>query len=141
MYLLLAALPILLAVLTLADIIMRGEHQVNHLPRTFWIIIVIIIPLVGAILWWTIGRDHGPRPEAVSFGDPRRWERPAASAATGAPLTSTEAELARLDAEIAQAETEARIRRLEAEVEARRARESGAGPSGAGPSGAGASSR
>ncbi len=130
MYLLFAALPILLAVLTLADIIMRGEHQVNHLPKTFWIIIVIIIPLVGAILWWTIGRDYGPRPEAVPFGDPRRWEQPAASAAAGAPLGSTEAELARLDAEIAQAETEARIRRLEAEVEARRARDAGAEPAG-----------
>lgn len=129
MYLILAGLPILLAVLTLADIIMRGEHQVNHLPKTFWIILVIIIPLVGAILWWTIGRDYGPRPEAVSFGDPRRWDRPAASAAAGsaAPLGSTEAELARLDAEIAQAETEARIRRLEAEVEARRARDAGGG--------------
>ncbi|WP_228545777.1 PLDc N-terminal domain-containing protein [Microcella flavibacter] len=128
MYLILAGLPILLAVLTLADIIMRGEHQVNHLPKTFWIILVIIIPLVGAILWWTIGRDYGPRPEAVSFGDPRRWERPAASsAAASAPLSSTEAELARLDAEIAQAETEARIRRLEAEVEARRTRDAGGG--------------
>jgi hypothetical protein len=121
-YLILAVLPILLSVLTLADIIMRGEHQVNHLPKMFWIILVILIPLVGAILWWTIGRDYGPRPEAVPFGDPRRWERPTAAAGS-APLSSTEAELARLDAEIAQAENEARIRRLEAEVEARRRRD------------------
>ncbi|WAB81675.1 PLD nuclease N-terminal domain-containing protein [Microcella daejeonensis] len=122
MYLILAALPILLSVLTLADIIMRGEHQVNHLPKTFWIILVILIPLVGAILWWTIGRDYGPRPEAVPFGDPRRWERLVAAAGS-APLSSTEAELARLKAEIAQAENDARIRRLEAEVEARRRRD------------------
>ena len=59
-----AVLPILLAVLTRADIITRGEHQAKHLPKVFWIITVIVLPLVGAILWCLVGRDYGPQAEA-----------------------------------------------------------------------------
>lgn len=121
MPLLFGALPLLVMILTLADVITRGEHQVKHLNRTFWIIIVILIPLVGSILWWSVGREYGPRDAspAVGFGDPIRTgaiERRLADRSSA----STEVELARLEAEIQQAETEARIRRLEAELDGRK---------------------
>lgn len=121
---LLALIPLALSIATLADIIMRGEHQVKHLSKTFWIIIVILVPLVGSILWWAIGREYETRPrEAMGFGDPRRTSRYEQQAAERA-LSQTELEIIRLDAEIAQAEADARIRRLEEEVAERR-RETG----------------
>ena len=120
-YLLLSALPLLVMILTLADVITGGEERVRHLNRTFWIIIVILLPVVGSILWWTIGREYPQRSREMpaSFGDPRRTERVERELATRS-AASTEAQLARLDAEIAEAEAAARIRRLEAELAERR---------------------
>ncbi len=116
---LLALIPLALSIATLADIIMRGEHQVKQLSKTFWIIIVILVPLVGSILWWAIGREYETRPrEAMGFGDPRRTSRYEQQAAERA-LSQTELEIIRLAAEIAQAEADTRIRRLEEELRRR----------------------
>ena len=119
--LLLSAIPLLVMILTLADVITGGEERVRHLNRTFWIIIVILLPVVGSILWWSVGREyaHRPRETAIGFGDPRRTERIERELAARS-ASSTEAQLARLDAEIAEAEAAARIRRLEAELAERR---------------------
>lgn len=118
-YILLSAIPLLVMIASLADIITRGEHEVKNLNRTFWIIIVILLPLVGSLLWWAVGREYRRSEPAVGFGDPLRTEAIERRLADRASL-STEAELARLDAEIAQAENEARIRRLEDELRRRR---------------------
>ena len=79
---------------------------------------------------WTIGREYPQRSRETptSFGDPRRTERVERELATRS-AASTEAQLARLDAEIAGAEAAARIRRLEAELGERRraARDAGEG--------------
>lgn len=129
MYILLSAIPVLVMVVSLADIITRGEHQVKNLTKAFWIIIVILLPLVGSILWWAVGREYDTRrDQAVGFGDPRRTEAIERRLAERS-MSSTEAELARLEAEIAHAETEARIRRLEAEFRARSTDPGSAGPS------------
>lgn len=120
MYVLLSFVPLLIIILSLADIITRGEHQVKNLTKTFWIIIVILLPLVGSILWWIVGREYEPRSiEALGFGDPHRTEAVEHRLAERS-MTSTEIELAHLDAEIRQAETDARIRRLETELQARK---------------------
>ena len=118
-----AILPIILLLAALADIITRDSWQVKHLPKTFWIIMVILIPLVGSILWFTIGREWSKPGETVSFGDPRRWQTPRAP--DRAPAGSTEQQLAAIDAEIAYYENQAKLRRLEAEVEAKRKDERG----------------
>ena len=100
-------------ILVLVDIITRDNSLIKHLPKITWVFIVIILPLVGSILWFTLGRDYVQREEVVSFGDPRRTE------AAMAGLGSTEAELAAIEAEIEYFEKQERIRRLEAELKAR----------------------
>ncbi|MGX5679868.1 PLDc N-terminal domain-containing protein [Schumannella luteola] len=103
---------------TLANIILSDEWQVKHLPKVFWIILVIIVPIIGMVLWWAIGRDYGDRSEAIPFGDPRRSEaiRPAPSRR----LDDEEDIDAAVEREIAFHENEARIRRLEAQLREKR---------------------
>jgi len=113
------AVYILLMVLVLVDIITKDDSQIRNLPKMLWVFIVIIIPIVGSIVWFVAGRTYPEQREHVSFGDPRRASSPVASS------KSIEDEMAALDAEIAFHEKQSRIRRLEAEVEAKRKGEHG----------------
>lgn len=128
MHIILGALTLAVMIGALADIITRDEWQVKHLPKIVWIILVILLPLVGSVLWFAVGREYSKPVDLGGFGDPRRWDRAARSAGghpaqDAAPMSQTERELARLEQEIAQAEQEERIRRLERELEERRRRE------------------
>lgn len=126
MYLVLPLLLLILLVGALADIIMAEEWRVKHLPKVFWIIIVILMPLVGSILWFAIGREYARPVNLGGFGDPRRREVDA-PATSLEPLTpgsfgvrNTEAELAALDREIEAYEKAERIRQLEEQLRERR---------------------
>ncbi|MGN6426110.1 PLDc N-terminal domain-containing protein [uncultured Leifsonia sp.] len=117
------ALVFVLFVVALIDIILRTGDQIRHLPKVAWVFIVILLPLIGSILWFTVGREYyGMRSR------PARPQRPAASApGSSAPapaprLSSTEEQLAALEREIA----DDRIRRLEAELRKRRGEAEGA---------------
>ena len=65
-------------------------------------------------MWFLVGREYAARADRGSFGDPRRWEAPAPE------VRDTEAELAALEREIEASEKADRIRRLEAELGAKR---------------------
>lgn len=108
-------------VFALVDIIRRDESQVRHLPKMMWLIIVILLPVIGTVLWFALGREYpegGPRmPRA-----PRVATAPPAASAPTAPARetrSTEQQLADLEREI----EEDRLRR---ELDRRRRDQSGA---------------
>lgn len=107
-----------LVIFTLVDIITRDSGQIKHLPKVAWVFVIIFLPLIGMILWFTIGREYASRTADLgSFGDPRR--------AQAATTSRTEDDLAALESEIEFHEKQARIRRLEAELEARREESTG----------------
>lgn len=116
-----SALTLLLMIGALADIITRDQLGVRYLPKLVWIILVILIPLVGSILWFIVGREYAAPSDRGTFGDPRRWEKPEPV------VRDTAAELAALEREIEANEKADRIRRLEAELEHKR-REKGGAP-------------
>lgn len=123
MFLLFTVVPLVLAIVALVDIITRDESRVRHLPKFVWILLVVLLPLIGSIVWFLVGREWDRPAEPMPFGDPRRVDAPhprSEARPTALPPSSTEAQLAALEAEIAAAEREERIRRLEAEVEAKR---------------------
>ncbi|WP_345542904.1 PLD nuclease N-terminal domain-containing protein [Microbacterium jejuense] len=121
-------MPVLISLVFLAimiaalvDIIRRDEAQLRYLPKMGWVIVVILLPLIGTLLWFTIGRVYPEdRPRGV------RAPRPAAAAPSPAmprDTRTTEQQLADLEREIEED-------RLRAELDRRRrardARESGA---------------
>lgn len=123
MAVILSLITLVVVVSALVDLIMRDESQIKHLPKFGWIIIVILLPLIGSVLWFGIGREHQQqRSDRGSFGDPQRWAREEVQQPqrSHAGPSDTELQLARLDAEIAEAERLDRIRRLEREVQERR---------------------
>ena len=122
MYALFSLVLLVLIVAALVDIITRQDGQVKHLPKVLWVLLVIFLPMIGSLLWFAIGREYPARAERPSIGAPRR-----SAASSGAPAMqptrrprTTEEELADLDREIDFHTEQARIRRLEAELAARR---------------------
>ncbi|MEE2032454.1 PLDc N-terminal domain-containing protein [Rhodococcus chondri] len=60
----------------LIDVISTEEHQVRNLPKTLWLVVVILLPLVGSVLWLLVGRPHRgalSRPRSSAFPE---YERP-----------------------------------------------------------------
>jgi hypothetical protein len=83
-------LTLAVAVLTIVDIAKAPDHEVRILPKAVWLLIVLFIPLLGAIGWFLAGR-----PDSVSWSSRPRsasafpeYERPGRQSATN--LTSDE---------------------------------------------------
>ncbi|KRC49418.1 hypothetical protein ASE16_11765 [Leifsonia sp. Root227] len=116
--LLVPLLALTLFVFALVDIILRPSDQVRHLPKLVWVFIVILLPLIGSILWFALGREYGPR-------EPRQRRTVVVREATPqrvqhARTLSTEEQLAAVEKEIAYHERQERIRQLEEEVRRRK---------------------
>ena len=115
MYFLLTIIPIALLVFALVDAITTDDAQVQHLPKFGWIILIVILPLAGSIAWLVAGKNRsGSNREHVPLGDPRRHEEVVTR------FRSEADDLAEIEREIEHHEREARIRRLEAEIAARK---------------------
>jgi len=101
----LSVLILALMIGALIDVIMRDQSQVKHLPKMVWVILVVLLPVIGSILWFVLGREYGEG--GVSLPRMRRREaRPRRSAQTAvqqmAPsdTRTTEQQIADLDREI-----------------------------------------
>jgi cytochrome c-type biogenesis protein CcmH/NrfG len=117
-------LPLILLtvfVAALVDIILRRDDQVRYLPKLAWVLIVILLPLIGSVLWFTVGREYQPRPSRPRTVGMPGQHRPSAQAPSApAPSAgSTEAQLAALEREIEEADRARTIRRLEDELRRR----------------------
>ena len=40
------------------DVITTPEQDMNHLPKGVWLIIVLLLPDIGSIVWLVVGRDR-----------------------------------------------------------------------------------
>lgn len=103
-------------VVTLVDVILRDSASVKHLPKMGWILVVVLLPFIGGVLWWAVGREYAPRPvRSAMFPDHMR------APVSPVDTRTTEQQLADLEREEREAELRAEI--------ARRRRERGGGAS------------
>jgi hypothetical protein len=111
-------LGLLIMIGALIDIILRSEWQVKHIHKFGWILLVIFLPFIGSILWFTLGREYPtPAPRTHTGGgrhhgqaQPVGFERP----------KSTEEQLAELEREIEFFRQKEQLAALEREIEAYR---------------------
>lgn len=62
------AIELALVVFCLIDCVQSDEHRIRNLPKWGWIVLVILIPIVGSILWLFAGR-----PTRASAGGGVAW--------------------------------------------------------------------
>ncbi|KHK98998.1 hypothetical protein LK09_06000 [Microbacterium mangrovi] len=109
-------------IFAIVDIVLRDEDAIKHLPKIAWLFLVILIPVLGTILWFTLGREwpeRAPRPQPRPASAP--VVPPAARAGAAGDPRSTEQQLADLEREIEED-------RLRAELARRRRDQKDAGP-------------
>ncbi len=63
--------PLVLTIFCVVDAITSREDDVRHLPKLWWLILILLFPVVGSVAWLVAGRPtRSARP-------PSAWERPA----------------------------------------------------------------
>ncbi len=130
MVILLRGLPVLielgLLVYCLIDAIQTPGEDTRNLPKGFWILIIVLLPIVGGIAWLVAGRPLRPAGPARTTGFPE-YERVRPLAPDDDPQFL--ASLRKVDAEHEETlgQWEADLRRREEELR-RRERERGDEP-------------
>lgn len=105
------------SVVTLIDIITRRDDQVKHLPKLVWMLLAIVLPLVGGIAWWAVGREYPERAPRRQRPAPSAWQEgpPVRIVDVRPDRRSTEQQLADLEREIEEDRLRAEIARRKAE--------------------------
>jgi hypothetical protein len=57
-----------LAIFSFIDCIQSDEHRVRNLPRWAWMVLIILIPIAGPLVWLLAGR-----PTRATAGNPASW--------------------------------------------------------------------
>ncbi len=115
-----AVFPVILIaamVIALIDIIMRDDSQVRHLPKFGWILLVVLLPLIGTLLWFIIGREYGAASANEGIGTLIATRSQPAQRPPVQQVSSTEQQLADLDREIEYYQRRAELERLKREAE------------------------
>ncbi|MEU8897595.1 PLD nuclease N-terminal domain-containing protein [Nocardia sp. NPDC048505] len=60
----------------LIDIITAPEAGIRHLPKGGWLVIVILVPTIGALLWLFMGRPVDESRRSGSAGRYAEYDRP-----------------------------------------------------------------
>jgi hypothetical protein len=92
-----------LMIFALVDVITSDSWKFRYLDKVSWVFIVILLPLIGSILWLIVGKQPTESQDRGTFGQ-----------------QSPQDDAAAVEREIEFHEREARIRRLEAELKAKR---------------------
>jgi hypothetical protein len=50
------AIELALVVFCLIDCVQSDEHRIRNLPKWAWLVLIILIPLVGPVVWLLAGR-------------------------------------------------------------------------------------
>lgn len=100
----------------LIESLMTPRHQVRAMPKAVWIVLIILVPLVGALLWLFLGRRRGSAGPGGPAAGPARPVRPQSP-------DDDAAFLRQLDVQRKQQSRQAELDRREAELKAREGRE------------------
>jgi hypothetical protein len=99
-------------VYALIECLMTPKHQVRAFPKTAWVLIVLLVPLIGALLWLFLGRARSRRNGGAAGGRPAAPRRPSSP-------DDDAAFLRQLDVQRQQQARKAELDRREAELKAR----------------------
>lgn len=58
---------------SLVDAAMTDTERARGVPKPVWVVICVLLPVIGGILWFTIGKGDGalPAPQPAPDDDPR----------------------------------------------------------------------
>lgn len=55
---LMVAVPLVLGIYALVDLIQTDEERVKGLPKVVWVFVILLFPLLGSLAWLLAGRPN-----------------------------------------------------------------------------------
>src|SRR6185312_2931941 len=108
-FIFMALVALAVTIYALIECVRTRPSDVRSLPKSGWVAAIVLLPLIGAGLWFWLGR-----PSSSNYAQPTQANRPA----TGAPDDDPEF-LRNLETQRRNKAREDELRRKEAELEAR----------------------
>lgn len=98
-----AVVAVAFTLYALVDAAMAPASRMRGVSKPAWILIIILLPVIGAVLWFTIGKDRGLTPAVARASapddDPRLPSPDMSSAELDEHMAELEARLKELDEE------------------------------------------
>ncbi|MFP7762247.1 PLDc N-terminal domain-containing protein [Marisediminicola sp. LYQ134] len=60
-YIVVGLIIVALSVYATIDTIMTDKSRTRGLPKILWVLVILLLPVIGAALWFTLGKDRGKR--------------------------------------------------------------------------------
>jgi hypothetical protein len=95
----LAVIAVAIDIYTIADIALTARNRLRSLNKFVWMVVVIGIPVVGAILWFVLGKSRASSVNSVLGADDDPNFQPPGSESARDRIARLEDELRRLDDE------------------------------------------
>jgi hypothetical protein len=95
----LAVIAVAIDIYTIADIALTARNRLRSLNKFVWIVVVILIPVVGAILWFVLGKSRASNVNTVLGADDDPNFQSPGSETSRDRIARLEDELRRLDDE------------------------------------------
>ena len=71
LFVIVPVIAVALDIFSIIDIITIEERRVRGMPKFLWVAVVVLLPFVGVILWFTIGRARGESGGGTRGGERR----------------------------------------------------------------------
>lgn len=85
----------------LVDAAMSDGSRARGVSKPIWVVLIVVLPVIGGILWFMIGKARGEAPRtAAPDDDPRFTGRTGSQREVDARLKDLEAQLKALDDEV-----------------------------------------
>lgn len=86
---------------SLVDAAMSDPARARGVSKPVWVVLIVVLPVIGAVLWFVIGKGHGPLPVPTRGpeDDPRFTRSGLSKAEIDAHVEELEARLRELDEE------------------------------------------
>ncbi|MHA7208698.1 PLD nuclease N-terminal domain-containing protein [Arthrobacter sp. MDT1-65] len=137
-----AILAVAVVIYALIDCVMSRKHEVRSISKTAWFLTILVLPLIGAGMWFLFGRPRKQGPSGPRRPSPRQPTAPDDDPAFLQNLEAQRWQRARVEErrrrEQEQKEREAKAREVGKDSPAREDKHDGEGndDAGSGPTGA-----
>lgn len=98
----LALVVVIVTVYAVVDCAMMQAERVRGLPKPAWLVVILLVPVIGVVLWFVIGRapaGYRPAPRPTAPDDDQRFLGSISKAEQDERIRRLEEELAALDDE------------------------------------------
>ncbi|MEO6944693.1 MAG: PLDc N-terminal domain-containing protein [Lacisediminihabitans sp.] len=100
-YLVVGLAAVIFSIYAVIDCAMTDHRRARGIPKPLWVVVILVIPVIGAVLWFIVGKDrnagNAQRRSMAPDDDPAFLKRLGTDQEQDERIRKLEQELAELD--------------------------------------------